>query len=160
MQDFKRYVVLDSRTGMERLEMECLSDEVAIREFCVWYNILVRYDRWEHRRLGRYVLCEELPELGSDGLPEWRAVFPDENVRLSWDYARMCDPPYDEASWDRLVSELERLDAIDVERLAGKPANVFMEHLDERPLVPASERRSGTGEQESAAKAARSGDSV
>lgn len=127
---FAAYYVYDYRRDRNAFEFEAASDLVALSEFAEWYNSVVRPDRWEGRRLGRYWLF--CVQRGLDGsLLKPRPVSVDENVRLDKAAFFWADPPYDEASERRREAEFARLDALDMARLQARPANVFAEFLDD-----------------------------
>lgn len=134
MVDVKEYYVYDYRRDRSVMEFEAEGDEVAIREFADWYNRVVRPDRWEGRRLGRYWLFEFIRNSAGE-LIEPRPLSVDENIRLSRMWMFVCDPPHDAEAWAAQDAEYARLDGLDVARLASRPANVFAEHLDDGKRV-------------------------
>lgn len=123
------YYVYDHRRDRVAFEFDAASDFAASLEFFDWYNRLVRPDRWEHRKLGRYWLFAE-QRSASGELLRPRPVSVDENVRLDKAWCRACDPPFDAASEAAFEAEFARLDALDMARLMARPGNVFAEFLD------------------------------
>lgn len=130
MDNFGFFYVYDYRRDRTVLEFHAKSDFAALEEFSDWYNRLVRPDRWEGRKLGRYWLFAERRDPSGELLRP-RPVSLDENVRLSLDWFLSCDPPYDDTSLAACEAEFRRLDALDMARLLSRPANVFAEHLDD-----------------------------
>lgn len=123
--DFKR----------DRFPLEFIApDEFAARaEFSDWYNRMVRPDRWEGRKLGRYWLFEELRDDVGE-LVKPRRVMPDEDVRLCPLWFRCCDPPFDAESEAARDAEFARLDAADVARIFAR-GNRFAEFFNGKPLA-------------------------
>lgn len=117
----QRFYVLDVRRDRDCHWIEAASEDLAREEFSSWYNRVVRPDRWEKRKLGRYWLMAERRDASGE-LLDFKACFicNDEDVRLDADYFRMCDPPFDEANTLECEAEFSRLDGLDVARLAAR----------------------------------------
>lgn len=115
----RAYVVYDVKRDRTAAEWECVSDDVAIREFGLWYNAMVR--NWERRALDRYalfrggVLVDDVEVSEEDTL-----IFMDWQVRLSYNRFRMNDPPSCAADEVALDAEFGRLNAIDEARIARR----------------------------------------
>lgn len=116
------YVIVDYNRKRYALEFDAFSDEQAKREFGSWYNLLIRPSRWETRKLGRYYLYRQSRQEASGRvfLDKPVIVMEDEEVRLSYDYFRMCDPPATDEEQAELDRDFERLDAADRARLARR----------------------------------------
>lgn len=104
------------------MDFRAFSDELAREEFSAWYRGIVRSDRWERRILGRYVLFRfaRVVDGAEVKLPKPVVVMVDDDVRLSWSRFLLADPPEDDAAYEWLEREFERLDALDRERLARR----------------------------------------
>lgn len=107
------FVVFDVRRCRVAEYIVCADVEVARAEFASWYNMIVRPDRWEGRKLGRFFLM-----LDGDGGSA--VVMSDEDVRLDAEYFRFCDPPHDARSEAELAARIARLDALDAARLLAR----------------------------------------
>lgn len=122
MSERRSYVVYDKKRKRHALEFDAFGDDVAKREFSSWYNIVVRPSRWEARKLGRYFLFRVADF--EDGKPVFYErplrLMDDDEVRLSYQYFRACDPPNDEADDREVEAEFDRLDALDAARLARR----------------------------------------
>lgn len=130
MSRFTSYYVYDYRRDATVHEFDAASDFAAHEEFSEWYNLLIRPDRWEKRRLGRYWLfARQALEDGTALKP--RPLSVDENVRLDAEYFFLSVGPAGERDLALMEAEFTRLDEIDARRLLGRPANVFAEYLDD-----------------------------
>lgn len=113
------FYVYDVRRNRRAHELDCDEPELARAEFCAWYNIMIRPERWEQRSLGRYFLYEVVRDAEGN-----RVAVPflmsDEDVRADREYFRMCDPPHDAAAVAVFEADFARLDAIDLARLKAR----------------------------------------
>lgn len=120
------YCVYDMKRDRFVNEVQCASDDVAMREFESWYRTMVRPSRWETRKLGRYFLVKiAYADSRSRNGPEEKLPKPvvlmlDDDVRMSWSWFWMADPPANEAEDAELLADFERMDAVDAARLARR----------------------------------------
>lgn len=126
----QEFVVFDVRRCRNAEEMLVASADDAKREFASWYQTLVKPDRWEGRKLGRYFLLSMETDAEGRLLPvSRRFVACDEDVRLSYEYVRMTNPPHDDVSERELDEWFDRVDGADAARLAAR-GNRLMEFFD------------------------------
>lgn len=130
MSDCYEYVVYDFRRKRIAAHFAVYAadwksaDELAKREFSQWYRMIVRVSRWEHRKFFRYFLQREGVRAGGrNGEIELfpvkdSDVMEDIEVRMSYTWFRMADPPNNEAEEAELEAEFDRLDGLDAARLA------------------------------------------
>lgn len=116
------YVVYDLNRRRAALEFRAFSDAKACEEFASWYNRIVRPSRWATRKFGRYFLFREavIVDGRSEFLEKPVRLMDDDEVRLSFDYFRMCDPPNGDEEEAQLERDFEALDVVDRERLARR----------------------------------------
>lgn len=111
----RRYYVYDFRRNSEAEEFWCESDELAVEEFAVWFNMVV--SSWETRTLGRYFLFRDEVDAHGEWVPPSSFLGVDEDVRLNRHWFFMRNPPHCEAAERALVAEFDRLDKVDADRL-------------------------------------------
>lgn len=121
---FGVYLAYDVKRDRFVMDFQAADDAAAKEEFSSWYRTTTRLSRWEHRKLLRYNLWR-IGEADSRNGPERKLPKPlllmwDEEVRLSWSWFWMSDPPCNEEEDEWSRREFERLDALDAARLARR----------------------------------------
>jgi hypothetical protein len=121
-QRFGRFVTYDAKRHVFIQEFEAPDDESARSEFSYFYRAKVGGDGWEHRKFGRFVLLQVglLVDGVASSFDKPRVVMLDDEVRLDFYRFLLADPPQDDDGFVQAQAEFDRLDALDLARLARK----------------------------------------